>query len=145
MTKQEELPLYTTLDDELYEELSQLEGQAIVFAGVWEDSLSSALEEKEEEPKQQSSFDIDIYLADGAYFELYSAACFDSLDDEPWVGLDAVNRRLTTAAKQGAILEEVAADEDDQLVLVVRYAQDKRLYLPAAAWLLEEWDELPAG
>jgi hypothetical protein len=143
MAKPEELPLYTTVDDELYDELSQLAGQGIVMVEVWEDSLSSALEAEEEEPQHQASFDIDVYLADGAYFELYSATCYDSLEGEPWVGLEEVSRRLTAAAKQNAVLEEVAVDEEDQLVLVLRYGPGKRVYLPVAAWLLEEWDELP--
>jgi hypothetical protein len=143
MAKQDEVPLYTTVDDELYDELSQLEGQAVVFVEVWEDSLSSALEAEEEHPEQQASFDIDLYLADGAYFELYSATCFDSLDGDPWAGLEEVRRRLAAAAKQKAVLEEVAVDEEDQLVLVLRYDQGRHVYLPVAAWLLEEWDELP--
>jgi hypothetical protein len=143
MAKQEDTPLYTTVDDELYDELSQLVGQAVVFVEVWEDSLSSALEAEEEEPEQQASFDIDLYLADGAYFELYSATCFDSLDGEPWVGLEEVSRRLSAAAKQKAVLEEVAVDEEDQLVLVLRYGPGRHVYLPVAAWLLEQWDELP--
>lgn len=145
MPKQDDMPLYTTVDDDLYDELSQLAGQKIVFAEVWEDSLSTALEGEDVEEGDQESFDIDLYLADGAYFELYSATCFDSPDAEPWLGLDSVSGRLTAATKQGAFLEEIAVDEEDQLVLVVRYAQGKHLYLPVAAWLLEEWDELPGS
>lgn len=141
--KQDEMPLYTTVDDELYAELSQLAGQKIVLAEVWEDSLSTALEGEEVELQEQVSFDIDLYLADGAYFELYSATCFDNPDSDPWQGLENVSARLAAAAKQGAMLQEVAVDEEDQLVLVLGYGQGKQLYLPVAAWLLEEWDELP--
>jgi hypothetical protein len=144
MARQEDLPLYTTVDDELYDELSQLVGQRIVLVEVWDDSLSSALEQEEVEPQEQGSFDIDLYLADGAYFELYSVACYDSLEGEPWVGLEEVSRRLEAASKQMGVLEEVAVDEEDQLVLVLRYGLGERVYLPVAAWLLEEWDELPA-
>jgi hypothetical protein len=142
-SKQDDLPLYTTMDDELYAELSQLAGQKIVLVEVWEDSLSTALEGEEVDPQEQASFDIDLYLADGAYFELYSAACFDDPDSDPWQGLETVSTRLAAAAKQGATLQEVAVDEEDQLVLVLSYGRDKQLYLPVAAWLLEEWDELP--
>jgi hypothetical protein len=145
MAGQDEMPLYTTVDDDLYDELSQLVGQAVVFVEVWEDSLSSALAEEEEEPGAQASFDIDLYLEDGAYFELYSATCFDSLEGEPWVGLEEVSRRLTAAGKQKAVLEEIAVDEEDQLVLVLKVGQGAHVYLPVAAWLLEEWDELPGA
>lgn len=141
--KQDDLPLYTAVDDELYEELSQLAGQKVVLVEVWEDSLSAALEGEEIDPVEQASFDIDLYLADGAYFELYSAACFDSPDSDPWQGLEAVTERLAAVARQGATLQEVAVDEEDQLVLVLAYAGGKQLFLPVAAWLLEEWDELP--
>jgi hypothetical protein len=143
MTRQDDMPLYTTVDDELYDELAQLTGQAVVYVEVWEDSLSSALEAEEEAAEQQASFDIDLYLSDGAYFELYSATCYDDLDGEPWVGLAEVSRKLTAAAKLKAVLEEVAVDEEDQLVLVLRYGGGRHVYLPVAAWLLEEWDELP--
>ena len=141
--KQSDLPLYTTVDDELYAELGQLAGQKVVLVEVWEDSLSTALEGEEGEPQEQMSFDIDLYLADGAYFELYSATCFDSLDSDPWQGLEAVSERLAAVARQGATLQEVAVDEEDQLVLVLAYGRGEQLYLPVAAWLLEEWDELP--
>lgn len=142
MTKDEELPLYTSVDDELYAELSELEGQKVVFLEVWEDSLEEALDPAAEQAAP-SSFDIDVYLADGAYFELYSAMCFDDLDGDPWLGLDPTRERLTGLAKRGATLDEIAVDQDDQLVLVLRYGHNQRLYLPAAAWLLDEWDELP--
>lgn len=148
MAKEEEeegLPLRTTVDDETFDELGTLTGQRIVHIDVWEDSLGSALEEEEIDPAEQVSFDVDLYLADGAYFELYSVACFDSPDGEPWTGLEPVGQRLAALGKRNAVLEEIAVDEEDQLVLVVRHGADERIYLPVAAWLLEEWDELPGG
>ena len=33
----DEMPLYTVVDDELYDELSQLAGQKVVHVEVWED------------------------------------------------------------------------------------------------------------
>jgi hypothetical protein len=145
MARQDEMPLYTTVDDELYNELSQLAGQKIILAEVWEDSLSTALEGEEVAAEEQVSFDIDLYLADGAYFELYSATCYDDPEADPWQGLESVTERLAAAAKQGAVLQEVAVDEDDQLVLVLSYGKGRQIYLPVAAWLLEEWDELPSN
>ena len=142
---QEDVPLYTNVDDDLYDELTQLEGQKVVHVEVWEDSLSTALEGAEVAPQEQASFDIDLYLADGAYFELYSATCFDSPDGDPWQGLETAGARLTAAARQGAALQEIAVDEEDQLVLVLTYGGGKQIYLPVAAWLLEEWDELPGA
>lgn len=136
-------PLYTTVDDELYAELGELTGQKIVYVAVWEDSLAGALEEEEVDPEAQDTFDIDLYLADGAYFELYSVTCFDGLDGDPWVGLEQTTNRLIGLAGRGAVLEEVAVDEQEQLVLVLRCANGQLIYIDVAAWLLEEWDELP--
>jgi hypothetical protein len=136
-------PLYTTVDDELYAELSELAGQKLVYVAVWEDSLADALEEEEVDPEVQDTFDIDLYLADGAYFELYSVSCFDELDGSPWVGLEKASR-LAGLAGRSSTLEEIAVDEQEQLVIVLRQGDGKRIYLAVAAWLIEEWDELPA-
>lgn len=143
MAKDEDLPLMTTVDDEMFEELSALAGQQIVHVDIWEDSLGSAIEEEAVDPVRQTSFDVDLYLADGAYFELYSVECYDDPDGDPWMGLDRVSKRLAGLSKRGAVLEEVAVDEEEQLVLVLQYTPDQHVYLPVAAWLLAEWDELP--
>lgn len=142
MAPNEDMPLYTNVDDELYAELSALEGQKIVYIEVWEDSLEEALDPEDKEAVP-NSFDIDLYLADGAYFELYSAMCYDDPNGEPWQGPEMVSERMIDLGKRGAVLHEVAVDQDDQLVLVLRYGANQRLYMPVAAWLLEEWDELP--
>ena len=43
MPQDTDSPLYTIVDDELYEELCALEGQQVVQAAVWEDSLVDGL------------------------------------------------------------------------------------------------------
>ena len=135
--------LYTTVDDELYEELSELVGQKIVYVGFWDDSLADALDKTEADPVTQSAFDLDIYLEDGIYFELYSTFFYPSLDSEAFQGRDAVSKQMADLGKQGMWLEEIAVDENDELVLVVGDQAKTRLYLAVAGWLLEEWDELP--
>lgn len=145
MNQNGELPLQTTVDDELYDELNELVGQQIVYVEVWEDSLGGAMEDDEvtlAKPTGESAFDIDLYLADGVYFELYSVSCFDDPDADPWRGLEVATKRLQSVARRG-VLEEVAVDEDDGLVLVLRDARRQLIYLSVGAWLLEEWDELP--
>jgi hypothetical protein len=41
------------------------------------------------------------------------------------------------------VLEEIAVDEDDGLVLVIAARHRPELYLQVGAWLLDEWEELP--
>ena len=143
--------LYTIVDDELYEELCALEGQQVVQAAVWEDSLadglSAAVEGAEasgaEAGAEAVSFDIDLYLEGGVFFELYSVACFPSLDGEPLIGQAAAAERLAGLVRQQATLAEVAVDEEENLVLVLRPRRGAPLYLAVGVWLLAEWDELP--
>jgi hypothetical protein len=139
-----ELPLMTAVDDEMYDELMALVDQPIVHVALWEDSLADALGEQTVDAAQQSSFDIDLYLADGVYFELYGVACFDDPDAEAWQGLAESSARLASLVKAKARLSDIAVDEDDGLILVVAAADGRERYLAVSAWLLAEWDELPA-
>ena len=143
----DEMPLFTSVDDEIYSELSELAGQRVVHIAVWEDALDEALEEAAANAAAaaapQHSFDLDVYLEDGAYFELYGVACFDAPDSDPWVGYELVAERLTSLVSRKGMLTEVAVDEDDCLVLVLGQGKE-RVYLVVGAWLLEEWDELPS-
>lgn len=135
--------LYTTVDDELYDELSELAGQKIVYVGFWEDSLADALNETESDPATQNAFDLDIYLEEGVYFELYGTSVYPDLNSDPLQGLEKVNEQFGEIGKQGIWLEEIAVDENDELILVLSDQAKNRLYLAIAGWLLEEWDELP--
>lgn len=153
MAPSADTPLYTAVDDDLYDQLCDLCGQQVAHVAVWEDSLADALGEQaagtnaqaaEQDSAQAdlAAFDIDLYLAGGVYFELYGVSCFDSPSGEPWTGLEAVRQRLGRLAQQGA-LHEIAVTEDDELVLVLRARGAEYVYLVVGAWLLEEWDELP--
>lgn len=143
MTSHEGLSLYTTVDDELYEEVTALVGQKIVHVEIWEDSLADALSDTASTPEAQINFDLDLYLADGIYFELYGTLCYPTLESEPLQGLETVNQRLTNLLKSGLWLDEVAVNEQDALVLVLGRKPTTFLYLVVGGWLLEEWDELP--
>ena len=62
------MEFYTTVDDELYEELGELVGQKVVYFELWEDSLADELEadgESSEVSEEDTSFDLDLYLDDG--------------------------------------------------------------------------------
>lgn len=135
--------LLTTVDDETYDELTTLIGQRVVHVSLWEDSLADALAQQAVAPDQQTTFDLDLYLEDGVYFELYGVACFDDPETEPWRGVAQTGARLAAFVTGRAQLSDVAVDDDDGLVLVFTTPEGRQSYLAVGAWLLAEWDELP--
>lgn len=137
-----DLPLMTVVDDETYDELTALVEQRVVHVALWEDSLVDGLAGKPADAVQES-FDIDLYLEDGVYFELYGVTCFDDPDAEAWQGQAASRTRLAALVKAGARLGDIAVDEEDGLILVLEAPSGKVAYLAVGAWLLAEWDELP--
>ena len=138
-----ELPLLTSVDDETYDELTTLIGQRIVHVALWEDSLADALAQQAVAPDQQTTFDLDLYLEDGVYFEMYGVACFDDPEAEAWRGLAQSGARLAAFVAGRSQLSDVAVDDDDGLVLVIATPDGRNCYLVVGAWLLAEWDELP--
>jgi hypothetical protein len=147
-TSGEEGQLYTHVDDEQYEELSTLNGQRVLFASVWEEGLADSLASINPATpgatniSDEVAADIDLYLADGVYFELYGTLCYTDLDAPPLVDLAQIEGRLQRLVKAGVELE-VAVDEEDGLVLLLAQHHKPVLYLQVGAWLLDEWEELP--
>jgi hypothetical protein len=147
--------LYTRLDDEQYEELSELNGQPVVHISVWEEGLADSLivpgrgnssassDSPNDTTDDATAADIDLYLRDGVYFELYGTLCYTALDAPPLNDLAQIEDRLQKLVAVGLNLEEVAVDEDDGLVLVLAQRHQPVLYLQVGAWLLDGWEELP--
>jgi hypothetical protein len=135
--------LFTAVDDDQYDELVQLAGQRVVFAAVWEDSVADALDSLPGAASEPHGVDLDLYLQDGVYFELYATACYLDIDGEPVEDGQAVEQLLSVQIPRKLKLAEVAVDEDDGLVLVLAAANSAPFYLQAGAWLLSEWEELP--
>ncbi len=143
----------TTVSDELYDELAELEGLQVVGAALWEDSLSDNPdseegadgEEAEEaiDPEGRQFVDMDIYLDENVQLELYEVALYTSLDEDPIMGLTAIGTLLSKEIEAGLWLEEVAVDEDEQLVLVMTRQHEPVFYLNVGGWSTSEWDELP--
>lgn len=142
--------LYTHVDDEQYDELTELNGQPVVHVSVWEEGLADSITSPQGNVKASASStedevaaDIDLYLRDGVYFELYGTLCYTDLDAPPLADLAQIEQRLLRLVKAGVELEEIAVDEDDGLVLVLAQRHQPVLYLQVGAWLLDEWEELP--
>ncbi len=143
MANESDFMFNATVDDELFDELVELVGQSIVHAGVWEDSMVDALETPGDGEPPTPSFDIDLYLEGGVYFELYGVSVYPDPSEDAWAVREEVERRLTALVRGKAILGEVAVDEGDALVLVLSAGDKPAAYLVVGGWLLEEWDELP--
>lgn len=157
----DDVDLFTEVDDELFDALTDLTGQRVVHIAIWDDSLADELADLDDEDapdsidrsgvdsdddgSSQEVFDLDLYLADGIYFELYGTLCFPDLDADPLRGVDVVNKHLASLVNQGIWFDEVAVDEEDQLVLVIAQSRQPILYFVVGGWLIEEWDELPTG
>lgn len=141
--------LYTRVDDEQFDELSELNGQPIVHVSVWEEGLadtvitSMRVTSGANASDEECAADIDLYLRDGVYFELYGTLCYTDLNAPPLADLAQIEQRLQRLVKAGVELDEVAVDEEDGLVLVLAQRQQPVLYLQVGAWLLDEWEELP--
>lgn len=146
MAKREpDFDFYTSVDDEMYDELADLTGQKVVHVELWEDSLSETLAGETAEPATQVAVDLDLYLDGGIYFELYGVACYPDPDAKPLVGLRTIEQRLTRLVKQELWFDEVAVDEEDSLVFVLSQNHKPQLYLIINGWTFAEWDELPAN
>ncbi len=128
------------VDDETLDELTALNGEAIVGIAVWEDSVAQALDAGE---LTDSAVDLDVYLESGVFFELYGVLCYPDLDSEPLSGTDAIDRKMAVLVAAGLALEDIAVDTEDSLVLVLGNEGEPLLYLNAGAWRLDEWEELP--
>lgn len=150
--------LYTGVDDDQFDDLAELTGQQVVHAGLWQDSMATALTPQDSleaqdapahahnavaESADDAVFDLDLYLRDGVYFELYGVQLYPSLDSEPLSGYDAAQQHLRALIDSGLWLDEIGVDEDDSLVLILCRRRDPLLYVPAGAWVVDEWDELP--
>ena len=109
---------------------------------MWDDSVADALEPSGD-AADETLADVDVYLKDGAYFELFGAAAFVSLDQEPMASPERLQEWLTTRVTAGLWLIDMAVDEEDALVLVLGEKSRPSLYLAVGAWALGEWEELP--
>ncbi|MEX1019209.1 MAG: hypothetical protein WDZ49_06090 [Litorilinea sp.] len=152
--------LYTTVDQDQFDDLMDLTGQQVAQVVLWDDSMAAALEstaapnadDLADDPANTSEaggavadtiFDLDLYLKDGVYFELYGVQFYPSLDSEPLTGYDTVQAHLRALIQEGLWLDDLGVDEEDGLVLILCRRRTPLLYVPAGAWYLDEWDELP--
>lgn len=131
------------LTDQLWEKLVELDGASIASLVVWDSSL---IDDNLDDPvtdKNRIFVDFELYLDDQQLLEIYGAAVLKDESSDALVGFDHIGRALGRLAENGALIEEVASDQDDRLVLILRDHKDKRLLASVTAWLLTTWDTLP--
>jgi hypothetical protein len=134
---------FNDVTEEQLEELAELEGDKILRALVWEDSVADAIDDPDGAVTGTAFCDIDLYLNSGVYFELFATLCYPTLDSPPLEGRSQVELTLNRHISADLWLHEVAVDEEDSLVLVLGKQHKPELYLVVGAWQLQDWDELP--
>ena len=148
--------LYTSVSNELYDELAELEGQKITRVVVWEESLIEELAEQldvdvndfdvaaQKAAGTRTAFDLDLYVEGGLYLELYATFCYSTLDSDPLQGFNQTQGLLSRLVEQGVEIDEVAVDEDDQLVLMLAASEanvEPALYLVVSGWSIDASQE----
>ncbi|MFZ1756171.1 MAG: hypothetical protein WBO46_26240 [Caldilineaceae bacterium] len=133
----------TRLTDELYEALEEeVLGEKVVGLALWEESLADD-EEAAPSADERQVFDLDLYLENNVYFELYGVIFFTDQDGDPLQGLDRIGTIVAELTDKGVWLDEAAATEEDELVLILSQDHEPKLYLSVGGWTLNEWDTLP--
>jgi hypothetical protein len=139
-----EFDFYTVVDDELYEALiDEVGGEKIAGIALWEESMADSSDETPPAAEDRILVDLDLYLDNQVSLELYGVAAFTDPDGDPLQGLHHIGQTLADLVDGGLWLEEIAVDEDDELVLVLARNHRPMLLLSVGGWSLGEWDELP--
>lgn len=139
----EDFEMNTRLTDELYEEMEEnVIGEKVVGLALWEESLADD-EENRPEADERQVFDLDLYLENNLYFELYGVLFFTDQDGDPLQGLDRIGTIVAELTDKGVWLDDIAATEEDEMVLILSQNHEPKLYLSVGGWTLNEWETLP--
>lgn len=131
------------LTDELWAEMQALEGLPISSIIVWDSSLIDDSLEHPVSDEERVFVDCELYLANQTLLELYGVAFLEDEAGEALVGLDAINAVLEHLTSTGVFLQEVAADQEDRLVLTIGNEAGEFVLAAVTAWLETSWDTLP--
>lgn len=131
------------LTDEIWEDMVALEGAPVTAIVVWDRSLVDESLAQPVTDKNRVFVDIDLYLANQSKLELYGASVATDENSDPIIGLDAIGETLTRHTQNGALIDEIAAGEEEMLVLLLTNGRDKSLLVAVSAWLEDVWETLP--
>ncbi len=131
------------LTDELWEDMVALEGAPVTAIVVWDRSLVDESLDQPVTDKNRAFVDIDLYLANQSKLELYGASVAMNEKCDPIIGLDDIGETLAQHTQNGALIDEIAAGEDDMLVLLLSNERKESLLIAVSAWLEDVWETLP--
>ena len=135
--------LHFKLTDEIWEDMVTLEGAPITAIVVWDRSLVDDSLEQPVTDRTRVFVDVDLYLANQTKLELYGASVAVDETSDPIVGLDDIGETLARHTQNGAVIDEIAAGEDEMLVLLLSNNRKESLLMAASAWLEGVWEMLP--
>ena len=138
-----EAPFHYRLDDEQYDELvDTVAGERVMGLALWEESVS---DEGVGRPAagQRVLFDLDLYLENRVLLALYGTALYRDPKSNPLRGWQQAGKIVQTLINEGIWLDEIAATEEDELVLILSRNHEPQLYLNVSGWTVEEWEDLP--
>ncbi|MCY3708175.1 MAG: hypothetical protein OXG26_04705 [Caldilineaceae bacterium] len=138
-----EAPLQYRLDDEQYEELvDNVAGERVMGLALWEESVSDE-GGRRPSPELRELFDLDLYLECNLMLALFGTAIYTDPESSPLRGWQQAGKIMQTLINNGIWLDEIAATEEDELVLILSRNHEPRLYLNVSGWTVEAWETLP--
>ena len=138
-----EVQLCYRLNDELYDELvDTVVGERVTGLAMWEESVSDEGGERPA-PGQRVLFDLDLYLENRLLLALYGTALYSDPESSPLRGWQRAGKIVQTLISSGIWLDEIAATEEDELVLILSRNHVPQLYLNVSGWTVEKWETLP--
>ena len=139
----DEALLQYRLDDENYEELvDNVAGERVLGLALWEESVSDE-EGNRPTPELRELFDLDLYLENRLLLALYGTAMYTDPESDPLRGWQQAGKIVQAFINQGIWLDEIAATEEDELVLILSRNHVPQLYLNVSGWTVEAWENLP--
>ncbi len=137
--------LHLQLDDEQYAALVEtVAGEKVVGLALWEESIADDSTERPA-PEKRILFDLDLYLENNLLLTLYGASVFPDPESEPLRGWQRAGKIMQSLVNEGIWLDDIAATEESNLVLVLCRGHTPQLYLIVSGWSAEKWELLPGG
>lgn len=138
-----EARLFYRLDDEQYERLvDAVAGERVMSLALWEESVSDEVGARPP-PNKRELFDLDLYLENKLLLALYGTALYSDPESSPLRGWQQAGKIVQTLINNGIWLDEIAATEEEELVLILSRNHVPQLYLNVSGWTVEDWENLP--
>ena len=114
----------------------------MIGLALWEESITDQDGEKPT-PTARVLFDLDLYLENNLLLTLYGTSLFPDPESDPLRGWQGAGKILQTLINEGLWLDEIAATDEDELVLILSRDHTPKMYLNVSGWSVEEWETLP--